>query len=299
VYCALALVELEHNNIAEAERALHKGLLAHRTNPEAAQSVVLGLIRTRLMMARGDLDTAVEALRETREEVGFLIGSPVLRRWARLASSEIDLASGRPERVRKRYAQISADDRMTSRERVCLARAELTLNDLERAEEVLKPVRTTSSDIVSAVEAWIVTALVAEAQRQGTRSTDALAAAFALAEKQCVRRPFRTITERNLTQLVDRQRLLVKNNAGFVADILAEMNPQQTSPESPPLVEELSAREMEVLRYLPTMLNASEIAGELHVSINTVKAHLRSIYRKLGASRRREAVVRASALRIL
>jgi LuxR family maltose regulon positive regulatory protein len=214
-------------------------------------------------------------------------------------SSEIDLASGRPEKVRIRYAEISVDDHLTSREHVCLARAELALNDLARAEEVLRPVRTAPSDIVSAVEAWIVTALVADAQRQGNRSADALAAAVALAEKQCVRRPFLTITERNLTQLVDRQRLLVKNNAGFVADILAEMNPQQKSPESPPLVEELSAREVEVLRYLPTVLNASEIAGELHVSINTVKAHLRSIYRKLGASRRREAVVRASALRIL
>jgi LuxR family maltose regulon positive regulatory protein len=299
VYSALALVELEHNNIAEAERALHKGLQAHRTNPEAAQSVVLGLIRSRLMMANGELDTAIEALRETREEVDFLIESPVLCRWARLASSEIDLASEMPERVRMRYAKIAADDRMTSRELVCLARAELAMNDLERAEEVLRPVRTTSSDIVSAVEAWIVTALVADAQRQGNRSADALAAAFALAEKQCVRRPFLTIGERNLAQLVDRQRLLVKNNAGFVADILAEMNPRQKAPEASPLVEELSAREIEVLRYLPTVLNASEIAGELHVSINTVKAHLRAIYRKLGVSRRREAVVRASALRIL
>jgi LuxR family maltose regulon positive regulatory protein len=47
------------------------------------------------------------------------------------------------------------------------------------------------------------------------------------------------------------------------------------------------------------MLNANEIAVELHVSVNTVKAHLRSIYRKLDASRRREAVVRARGLGIL
>jgi LuxR family maltose regulon positive regulatory protein len=48
-----------------------------------------------------------------------------------------------------------------------------------------------------------------------------------------------------------------------------------------------------VLRYLPTVLTAAEIADDLHVSVNTVKAHLRSIYRKLGVTRRREAVVRA------
>jgi DNA-binding NarL/FixJ family response regulator len=57
--------------------------------------------------------------------------------------------------------------------------------------------------------------------------------------------------------------------------------------------DELSERELEVLRYLPTMLTASEIAAELYVSVNTIKAHTRSIYAKLGASRRRDAVVRA------
>ena len=47
---------------------------------------------------------------------------------------------------------------------------------------------------------------------------------------------------------------------------------------------------MIVLHYLPTMLKAGEIASDLYVSVNTVKAHLRSMYRKLGVSNRREAV---------
>ena len=57
--------------------------------------------------------------------------------------------------------------------------------------------------------------------------------------------------------------------------------------------DELSERELEVLRYLPTMLTASEIAAELYVSVNTIKAHMRSIYAKLGVSRRQDAVVLA------
>jgi len=56
---------------------------------------------------------------------------------------------------------------------------------------------------------------------------------------------------------------------------------------------DFSRRELEVLRYLPSMLTAGEIAGELYVSVNTIKAHLRSIYRKLDVSRRQEAVLRA------
>ena len=48
-----------------------------------------------------------------------------------------------------------------------------------------------------------------------------------------------------------------------------------------------------ILRYLPTSLSNREIAGELFVTTNTVKTHLRSIYRKLGVAGRREAVERA------
>ena len=47
-----------------------------------------------------------------------------------------------------------------------------------------------------------------------------------------------------------------------------------------------------MLRYLPTNLTAPEIAGELYVSRNTVKAHTRHLYAKLGAHRRAEAVDR-------
>jgi LuxR family maltose regulon positive regulatory protein len=61
----------------------------------------------------------------------------------------------------------------------------------------------------------------------------------------------------------------------------------------------LSERELEVLQYLPTMLTAGEIAENLTISVNTVKAHMRSIYRKLGAGRRREAVVAARQLGLL
>jgi DNA-binding CsgD family transcriptional regulator len=60
-----------------------------------------------------------------------------------------------------------------------------------------------------------------------------------------------------------------------------------------PVGERLSAREQEILTYLPTMLTAEGIATRLYVSVSTVKAHMRSIYRKLGVSRRQEAVAEA------
>ena len=61
----------------------------------------------------------------------------------------------------------------------------------------------------------------------------------------------------------------------------------------------LTTRERTVLRYLPTRLNNREIASDLYVSMNTLKTHLRSTYRKLGVESRAAAVERASHLRLL
>ncbi|HWD46899.1 MAG TPA: LuxR C-terminal-related transcriptional regulator [Actinomycetota bacterium] len=65
------------------------------------------------------------------------------------------------------------------------------------------------------------------------------------------------------------------------------------------LIEPLSEREQVVLRYLPSTLSAGEIADELFVSLNTVKTHIRSIYRKLDTNRRWDTVRRARQLQLL
>jgi LuxR family maltose regulon positive regulatory protein len=55
----------------------------------------------------------------------------------------------------------------------------------------------------------------------------------------------------------------------------------------------LTTAELRVLQFLPTHLSFPEMAERLYVSANTVKTHARSVYRKLDASSRGEAVVRA------
>ena len=73
-----------------------------------------------------------------------------------------------------------------------------------------------------------------------------------------------------------------------------------SSPEARvPVVEPLSEREREVLRHVSGMLTTTEIASEMYVSVNTVKAHLKSINRKLAASHRGEAVRRARQLELI
>jgi len=70
-------------------------------------------------------------------------------------------------------------------------------------------------------------------------------------------------------------------------------------PEPERLREPLTQGEIRVLRYLPTNLSQAEIAAELSRSVNTINTHIRHLYRKLGAHRRREAVERGRDLGLL
>ena len=65
------------------------------------------------------------------------------------------------------------------------------------------------------------------------------------------------------------------------------------------LVEEPSAAELAVLRGLATGLSRREIGAQLYISLNTVKTHIRELYRKLDVTSRADAVARADALGLL
>jgi|HubBroStandDraft_1064217.scaffolds.fasta_scaffold03244_6 LuxR family transcriptional regulator, maltose regulon positive regulatory protein len=85
-----------------------------------------------------------------------------------------------------------------------------------------------------------------------------------------------------------------------IASLLGETNKSVLpSPGPLPPRESLTESETRVLRYLPTHMGAPEIAAELFLSPNTVKTHVRHVYRKLGAHSRQEAVQRARAIGLL
>jgi LuxR family maltose regulon positive regulatory protein len=62
---------------------------------------------------------------------------------------------------------------------------------------------------------------------------------------------------------------------------------------------ELSERELSVLRLLASELSQREIGSQLYVSLNTVKGHVRSIFRKLGVTTRADAVARGRELGLI
>ena len=64
-------------------------------------------------------------------------------------------------------------------------------------------------------------------------------------------------------------------------------------------IEQLTARELAVLRMLPLRMSNREMAAQLYISVNTLKTHVRAIYRKLDVPHRSAAVHRATALQLV
>jgi ATP/maltotriose-dependent transcriptional regulator MalT len=65
------------------------------------------------------------------------------------------------------------------------------------------------------------------------------------------------------------------------------------------LEEKLTTRELEILKHLTTGVPLSAIAKQLHISQNTMKTHLRNVYRKLGVDGRHTAVEKAKKLLLI
>ncbi len=294
-HLAQALVHLERHELTAAQEAVEHGLRAHHADPEAAQRLVLLGARARLALARGDPALAWSLLDEARQDRNARQHVPALDQWLTLLDAELDLATGQPELAEQRYADLLPDEPPGFAHRVCLARAALARGDLRRAEELLGTAPSALPETVATVGAGIVRALVADAQSNSTRAVDLLADAVGLAEREEIRRPFITMSSSRLDALLDRLRLLAPDHAPFADAVRGDTHAVVHQPAPIGRGEGLSEREAEVMRYLPTMLTAAEIATELGVSVHTVKSHMRSIYRKLGAAKRGEAVALARA----
>jgi LuxR family transcriptional regulator, maltose regulon positive regulatory protein len=94
------------------------------------------------------------------------------------------------------------------------------------------------------------------------------------------------------------------SDAGTMAGRLATAEralraPGSRSERGGEAAEELTDRELGVLRLLATDLSRREIANALYVTQNTVKTHLKGIYRKLDATSREGAVARARELGLI
>ena len=258
-------------------------------------ATVRALVHARMLRSYGDIAGARAALADARGP-GI---PPLLRDWAAVVDAEVRLAEDHPDtalRALGNLVHLHDPHPLAGPACVTAARAFLATSAPARASSLLEALQRSGAPLGlgARVDAWLVGALAAERLGHPGAVSIALAEGLAAAVPESLFGPFLEAGG-ELAALLGRHRDLLDAHRSF-ADRLAELLP---AVPAEPATQAITEREGVVLRYLPTLLTMNEIAGELCVSPNTVKSHLRSLYRKLGVGTRREAVHRARALGLI
>ncbi len=299
---ALSAVALERNQRAEAElRAIRcEKLLAHASDvPLRAAARVH---RARLLAADGRPEAVLETLESAHELIGAWPVAPALRGMMSGLHALGQAAVGRRELAEESLTRSrNGSGGGTAEGGAALARLRLHAGDPDGARGALAPWLDGAPAAYgpTRAELCLLEALARDAQADVAGASAALERALDDAEPHGLRRPFVELGAPVAT-LLRRQLRLGTAHRSLVEELLRDLDSRDAHARPRTLLAEpLSSREAAVLRFLPTMMSNGEIAAELFVSVNTVKTHLKSIYRKLDVPDRREAVRRARDMELL
>jgi LuxR family maltose regulon positive regulatory protein len=286
----LALAEgLAHSELGDRSRAIAQlGVLAAGPSGPMLYCQVLAAIElVQAHLHGGELHSAEEAFREVAERIEVDCFGSEGRDWLSRTGTRLALARNDPAGARGWAEQVKDPFwRPISCARVHLALAERTeaLAMLDQAEprcvrhQVVWHLLQARSvcdrdaavkDAAAAVELATAHGLMQTVAAEGEEIIE-------LIERAAWEAP---------PAWLDRLRRAVAAEASPISEL-----------DRVTLVEPLTSRERAVLRFLPSRLTIPEIAAELYLSHNTLKFHLRTIYRKLEVNSRAEAVEAARRL---
>jgi LuxR family maltose regulon positive regulatory protein len=301
----------ERGDLDEARRILEEGIELGRRSGEA-KILVYGYVNlARVLMARGDAEGAHSLIREA----GWLTPRwPLIWAWqARfwLAQGDVESAA----RWAREYG--TTEDYMSYPrhfERITMARVLLGENRTEEALDFLGNLlesAVTEGRAAHEIELRVLLALASERSGETEKASEHLERALALAEPEGFVRVF--VDEGlPIAALLEKVIRTPRDDGTYngAPDVYAGTmlehfalqaasgNGEQRSSRTPGL-EPLSGREVEVLELVAAGRSNAEIAGELYLSVGTVKAHVHHIFGKLLVRNRSQAVARARELRLL
>jgi len=298
---ALAFVRLEHGDLASSRARLKVADAALDAHPDRLASAVGSLVAARGSLAEGRTSTVLDTIKRARSGRSL---PPLLDRVLALTELQAHAASGDGQAALEVARRVGSQSALDAR--VAVSRAWLAAGDAAAARRTLAAALETSSGEESErarLEAWLADALLSFRGGDEARGLRSLEKALALGEAEKRQLPFamerswlRPVLVRH-PELARAHRQLL--GSGLVTRGIIPAQREAPDRAAPVVVEQLSSRERDVLRYVGEMLDTEGIAAEMYISVHTVKTHLKSIFRKLGASDRREAVRRARQLNML
>ena len=291
---ALALVHVERNELNSAHSQLKLAETSLRDDPDKLVNAVGCLVAARARLAEGNAAAAADMLARARS--GWS-PPPWLEHTLTVTDSQVFTLAGDGQ------AAIDAARRATPERAldatVALARAYIAAGDLNAAKHAMDVARMRPGDAPdpARVEAWLADAHLGFRGGDSARGRRSLERALRLGEPQRLRLAFaverswlKPVLERHADLAYAHRHVL---EPGLMVSGRVPVPRPSDGQTAPVVVEQLSGREREVLRFVGEMLSTAEIAAEMYISVNTVKTHLKSIFRKLGAADRRDAVRRA------
>ncbi|WP_345124193.1 helix-turn-helix transcriptional regulator [Dactylosporangium darangshiense] len=301
VRMALAGVYGEWDRISEADRLLDEALDLAAGDPDLLVSIAT--VRAKLRHGSGRLAAALEVLHTARRELGGAPLAPTVERSLALTEAELRISGGDLGAARRLVATGGDPDVFPGWAACVDASAALIEGKAAAAATTAAQFATPSVDnaLTWTVQAAILTSLAGRALGDRNRVLRGLEVALDIAEEESFRRPF-LVGGHPVRDLLANFAPLLPVYHPLAAELAAGSSPLAGGSRGGGdgnLVEPLTERELTVLRYLQGTMSNLEIASTLYVSVNTVKTHVKNIYRKLHAGRRREAVERARELRLL
>jgi LuxR family transcriptional regulator, maltose regulon positive regulatory protein len=295
---SMANIYYEWNRLDDADQYIHQCIDLCRQWGDIGLQAYAHAIRARIEQARGHPEQAGKAIRAAERLMGEIpvsshlttqLKSILAREW--LAQGNLDKPS---QHIQERGIQVK-DDISYQREldydlllRLLLARGDhgaaihLSNRFLQQAEKIGQ------ADLI--IEALILRALALQGNKENEQALEVLEKALTLARPEGYVRSFLDKGEAMTRLLCLAHSRQV--GGGYAAILLSGI--EKTSGMAPPsmqlLVEPLTARELEVLKLINTGSSNQDIAGQLFISIPTVKRHISNIYAKLGVKSRTQAV---------
>src|SRR5499427_5574697 len=289
---ALAGLALERRDLDTAETLTERALSISKRRWPALEFQAL-LDRAAIWAARGHVHEALATI-EAARPVLTGTGSPLLARADELEGL-LRLSLGDPRSPVELARGLAAAPRS-----LLLAKIALASGDHHTAQQHLRspslgdlrPRRALVRQLLLAVGAM---------ERDDSMTAGILGGALQAASEGGFVNTVVTTDPQLASYLIEHSKQL--RNDGFMEQLVrAAVEVRAAQPDATRsgrlLNEQLTAAELRVLKLLPTS-TYPQIAATLFISCSTVKTHLRSVYHKLGAATRSEAIERAIGLRLL
>lgn len=304
-YVARAMIALEGLDLPAAERGLERADQSWAPIAELAMGVTMAWCRARIATARGRPGEAIAILEGIRADVRTRPTGPVLEGLVRWAEAEAAAAADDWGRVDAAGHGLGGPDTALFAGRRSVHRGVPLLAVQILSDPGNRPGLGRQFGVELRRQLWLARAYQLTGQR--TRAVGCLHAALDIAAAQGYRLPFRELGAHAgpllrllLTGPPDPHRDLVRT---ILSDLGPGPGPAPNQAAAGPIpvqpVPIFTPREQDLITVLPTRMSNEAIANLLNISTNTVKTHLRSVYRKLGVEDRDAAVERAGRLGLL